>query len=299
TLITGLLFGLAPALHASKADLHAVIKQGAAGAGDSRRGGRLRGALVGAQVALSMALAIAAGLLLRGLYATHTIDPGFEYENVAYVSFGLDGLRTDSDPAVLRQRLRDEIAALPGVEAVELASDPPLGEEMASIPVRLPDDAETEVRNADLNSVTPGYFRLVGVPIVRGRTFTEGEVANVASAAAFRPVIVSQATAEHYWPDADPLGETLLWGDVRLQVVGVAADARVSTLGQIPSDYLYLPGREELLIKSGLDYSSLASGVHAIVRSLDPGLVVSVLPLEANLAWWRGLSGTVTTLGAG
>jgi ABC-type antimicrobial peptide transport system permease subunit len=79
----------------------------------------------------------------------------------------------------------------------------------------------------------------------------------------------------------------------------VSADARVSTLGQIPSDYLYLPGGEELLIKSRLDYSSLASSVHAIVRSLDPGLVVSVLPLEANLAWWRGLSGTVTTLGAG
>src|SRR5690606_15397052 len=115
-----------------------------------------------AQVALSMALTIAAGLLLRGLYAAHTIDPGFRYDNIAYVSFGIDGLRTDADPVQLLRRLREEIAALPGVEAVELASVPPLGEEIAAIPVRLPGDAATEVRLAELNSVTPGYFRMVG-----------------------------------------------------------------------------------------------------------------------------------------
>ena len=299
TLVTGVLFGLAPALHVSKPDLRSAINQGSAATGDSRRGGRLRGTLVGVQVALSMALAIAAGLLLRGLYTTHTIDPGFVYEDVAYVSFGLDGLRTDADPAVLRQRLREQVAALPGVEAVELASDPPLGEEMMSVQVRLPDGGENEVRYAELNSVTPGYFRLVGIPILRGRTFTEAEVANAARNADSRPAIVSETTARNLWPEADALDQTLLWGDNRLQVVGVAADARVSTLGQIPTDYLYLPGGEELLIKSRLDFSSLASSVHPIVRSLDPGLVVSVLPLEANLAWWQGLSGTVTTLGAG
>lgn len=149
-----------------------------------------------------MALMIAAGLLLRGLYTTHAIDPGFVYDNVACVSFGLDGLRTDSDPAELRRRLREEIAALPGVEAVELASDPPLGEERVSIQVRLPGDAEGELRYAELNSVTPGYFRLVGIPILRGRTFTEAEMASAASDAAILPVIVSETTGRLYWPGA-------------------------------------------------------------------------------------------------
>ena len=95
TVATGILFGLAPALHVSKPDLHAVMKQDSAGAGSSRRGGRLRGTLVGVQVALCMVLMIAAGLLLRGLYATYTIDPGFEYRNVAFVSLesAFDGLQ--------------------------------------------------------------------------------------------------------------------------------------------------------------------------------------------------------------
>ena len=92
TLGTSLLFGLLPALHVSKPDLNGVIKQDAAGAGGSRRGGRLRGTLVGVQVALCMVLMIAAGLLLRGLYATYTIDPGFAYRDVAFLSFG-DRLR--------------------------------------------------------------------------------------------------------------------------------------------------------------------------------------------------------------
>jgi len=295
TLASGLVFGLLPALHVSKPDLHAVIKQGTAGAGQLR-GGRLRGALVGVQVALSMALMVAAGLLLRGFHAAHTIDPGFEYENIAYVTFGIDGLQTDSDPVRFLRQLRDEIAALPGIEAVELASDPPLGEEMAAIPVRLPGDDPTEVRLAELNTVTPGYFRLVGIPIVRGRTFTDAELA--ARDDAVIPAIVSETTARRYWPDADPLDKTLLWGERSLRVVGVAKDARVSTLGSAPTDYVYLPGGEELLIDSRLDVGTLSAAVHGIVQSLDPGLVVRVLPLEANLAFQRGLSRTVTAIGA-
>ena len=90
TIGTSLLFGLLPALHVSKPDLNGVIKQEAAGSGGSRRGGRLRGTLVGVQVALSMVLMIATGLLLRGLYATYTIDPGFAYRDVAFLSFGTD-----------------------------------------------------------------------------------------------------------------------------------------------------------------------------------------------------------------
>jgi predicted permease len=298
TLVTGFVFGVAPALHVSKPDLHAVMKQSTAGAGDSRRGGRLRGTLVGVQVGLSMAMMIAAGLLLRGLHATHTVDPGFAYGNIAYVTFGLDGLRTD-DPVLLRQRLRDEVVALPGVEAVAYASDPPLGESMARMPIRLPEEPEADVRFADFNSVTPGYFSLVEIPILRGRTFTESEMPQRGREVATRPVIVSETTARTFWPGRDPIGRSLLSGDQRLEVVGVAADAQVSTLGRIDAYYLYLPGEGQLLVKSRSELGTLASSIHAIVRSLDPALVVSVIPLERNIGWYRGLSATVTTLGAG
>ena len=146
TLGTGILFGLAPALHVSRPDVLGVIKQDSAVTGSNRGGGRLRGTLVGVQVAMCMALMIAAGLLLRGLYATYTVDPGFDYRDVAYVSFGWTGSRYEADAAaILRQRFRDQVAALPGVDAVAFASDPPLGEETAGIPIRLPGrERETE-----------------------------------------------------------------------------------------------------------------------------------------------------------
>ena len=130
-----------PALHVSKPDLNLRIKQDAAGAGGSRRGGRLRGALVGVQVALCMVLMIATGLLLRGLYATYTIDPGFAYRDVAFLSFGTDyGPGHGIEPA----HLMDQVAALPGVEAVAFAAQTPLGESSMGVAIRLPGRAEQQ-----------------------------------------------------------------------------------------------------------------------------------------------------------
>jgi predicted permease len=302
TLVTGLLFGLAPALHASRPDLNIVLKQDTPGIG-GRRGGRLRGTLVGVQVALSMVLMMATGLLVRGLYATHTIDPGFVYRDIAYITFGLDG---PGAARALLPRLRDGVRSLPGVEAVELASDPPLGEETAMMEIRLPGRSGDEVLLAQLNAVTPGYFSLLGIPIVRGRTFTEAEVANARRDPKTTPVVITDTTARNLWGDADPIGRSIDRGDFRskqvvgtLQVVGVVADAQVSTLGRVDPFYVYVPGGEELLVRSRADFAATASGIRAIVRQLDPALVIRVLPLEANLGYWRGVSGIVTTLGGG
>ena len=305
TLGTGLVFGLAPALHASRPDLQAVLKQEAAGAG-SRRGGRLLGTLLGVQVALSMVLMMSTGLLVRGLYATHTIDPGFRYRDVAFISFGLDGLRYEPTAArALLQRLRDEVDALPGVEAVELASDPPLGEETALVEVRLPAETHEEFRTAQLNAVTPGYFSLLGMPIVAGRTFTEAEHTGARPDAETTPVVISAATARNLWGNADPVGRSLVRGNFqkgavgRFQVVGVVADAQVSALGSIDPYLVYVPGGEELLFSTAADFGATASAIQRIVRALDPELVIRVLPLEGNLGFWRGVSGIVTSLGAG
>jgi predicted permease len=301
TLGTGILFGLAPALHVSTPDLNGVIKQDVAGLGSSRRGGRLRGALIGVQVALSMVLVIATGLLLRGLYSTYTIDPGFAYRDVAFVSFG-----TDWGPAsVLNQRLMDQVAALPGVEAVAYASQTPLGESNMGGAVRLPGQSAEEQQFVEFDEVTPGYFSLLEIPIVRGRTFTEAESANAVPENRTRPVIVSETAARQFWGEDDPIGRTMLTdimqdGDITLQVVGVAADAQLTALGTVVP-YIYFPRRPGgvLMVRSRADFAATASSIRDLLRAADPTLAFRVLPLSVNVGFWRGVSGIVTTLGAG
>jgi predicted permease len=296
TIATGVLFGLAPALRGSKVNLNTVIKQDPAGAGGGRHGGRLRGALVGVQVALCMALMIGTGLLLRGLLATYTTDPGFAYQDVVHLSFGSDG-----SPPIMDREMLEQIVALPGVEAAAYASQTPLGEANSADEVRLPGQSESEARFAELDAVTPGFFSVLEVPIVRGRNFTEAESADAEREDSTVPVIVSESTARNFWGTDDPIGQTILMRDERtLEVIGVARDARLAALGEIDPNYIYLPRREggELLVKSRTDFAAMTSSILAVVRARDPSVVARVLPLELNLAWFRGLSRLVTTLGA-
>jgi predicted permease len=302
TFVTGILFGLVPALSVSKPDLNAVIKQDSAGAGSSRRGGRLRGALVGVQVALCMTLMIAAGLLLRGLYVTYTVDTGFEYRDVVYVSLeSTFDVQEPEEGVEFRRRLMSEVEALPGVTAVAYTDRQPLGFDNARIKIRLPGESEDTARATELISVSPEYFSVLELPIVRGRTFTDAEVRNAAAGA--RSVIVSEATARNLWPGADPIGRTLLSSRIAgetLEVVGIAADARTNSLGGIDPYYVYLPGGgSALLVKSHVGFGATSSSIRAILQTLDPSLVLQVLPLEANLGYWRGLSRTISTLFVG
>ena len=302
TLAASVLFGLVPAFTVSRPDLNSVVKQDTAGAGSSRRGGRLRGALVGMQVALCMALMIGAGLLLRGLYTTYTVDPGFDYSNVAAISL-VSGGQTGYSPeevVSLRRRLAEQVETLPGVSAVASATLTPLGtDEFFTVRLRLPSDAEDEFRAVRLNNVTPGYLSLLGIPIVRGRGFTEADLTSGASAGG--AAIVSETTARNLWPGAEPLEQTLLFGNRALRVVGVAADIQGTSIGRVDPYYVYEPVREAqvLLVKHRADFATTASSIGAIARSLDPTRPAArVFSLDENLAWWRGVSGTVSTLGA-
>jgi predicted permease len=305
TVGTAILFGLAPALYVSKPDLHAVIKQDSAGAGSSRRGSRLRGTLVGVQVALCMVLMIAAGLVLRGLHAAYTIDPGFEYRSVAFVSLesAFDGYSPEESEA-MRRRLMAALAALPGVDAVASAQQEPLGDDIAPAVFRLPRESEHDSRVGEVVPVSQDYFSVLEVPIVRGRAFTEDEVRNQTTKP--QPAILSATTARNLWPGGDPIGRTLLWENPgvpvvnTLQVVGVAADAQLTALGQIDPYYVYVPGEGgEVLVKGRTDVATTVSGIRAAVRAVDPTLVVTVLPLEATLGWSRDISGTVASLFGG
>jgi predicted permease len=300
TTATGLLFGLAPAVQASRLDLQSLLNRESTGAGH-RTGGWLRGSLVGLQTAICMILLISAGLLLRGLYVAETVEPGFEYRRVAVVAFDLHRPGYDQARAGAFQRqIMDRLASLAGVEAVAQAARTPLSPGQTATMFRQPDsDQWNEI---DFNAISPEYFSLIGIPIVRGRTFSAADVAGPS-----RSVIITEATARRYWPAQDPIGRTLVVAQgpkdsVALEVVGVAADAQISQIGRTETSYMYLPAgpssqREvNVLVRSKADFAALAPAARAVGRELAPGLVVRVNRLEENLSFWRTLAGVVAGL---
>jgi predicted permease len=300
TLATGLLFGLAPALQGSKQDLQTVLKQDGAGSG-RRTGGLLRGVLIGAQVAVCMLLLISAGLLMRGLYAAQTVEPGFNYRDVAVVSFDLRGAGYDAPKAAAFQRqAMARVGALPGVDSVAQVGMTPLTPGRRQTMFRLPVHEQWQL--VDVNAVSPDYFSLIAIPIVRGRTFTAEEL-NDAS----RALIVTEATARRYWPGQDPIGQSFVMrlgrdGERPLTVVGVAKDAQVSRVAETERSYVYLPAapreqpRMQFLVRSQVEFASLGAGIRTSIREIDPGLVVRVNRLEENLDFWRTISRVVAGL---
>jgi predicted permease len=305
SLATGVACGLAPALQASRPDLHTTMKQDAPAAGGHRSHSRLQGALLGVQVSVCMVLMIAAGLLLRGLQAAQTVEPGFDYANVSSASYDLTAAGYDANRAIaFHRQLMERSRSLPGVNAVAQALFTPLHPASMQISVGMPGQADYVP--VPINVVSPGYFSLVGIPVVRGRGFTDADLADGSTAA-----IVTEATARRYWPDRDPIGQPIAWGNAapeggtrpfRFQVVGVAKDAQLRGIGEIPSSYLYLPAvpvwqpRLQLLVSSRTELAALETGIRAAAADLDPALLVRVAPLEANLELWRKLGRLVSVL---
>jgi predicted permease len=293
------LFGLAPAFQASKPDLHAAMKVDVTGM-DRRSGARLRGTLVGLQVAVCMVLMIAAGLLLRGLASAQDVDPGFDHENVAVASFDLTAAGYDTPRAAVFQRqLAERVDALPDVDVAHALTTPLYG---ASFAVMARLGQQDQWFPLTHNTVSPTYFSLTGIPIVRGRAFMEADMAEGS-----RTIIVTEATARRFWPDREPIGQTIetpvsSTETVTREVVGIARDTQIERIGEFPSTYAYLPPtantqpRLQLLAKSDVGFATMASSIRDIARELDPALVVRVAPLEANLDLWRSLAGISSTL---
>ena len=298
TLLTGIAFGLVPALQSSRADLHFAMK-GESADSEAKPHSRtfLRSALVAAQVAACMVLLLAAGLLLRGLRRAETVDVGFRMKNVAAISFdfreaGYDNLRA----AALQRQLVQRIGALPGVTAVAQASAVPLDDNHRVTDVFVPEGEEH--LPVEYNYVSPAFFPLLGVPIVRGRDFTEVETQAGAAVA-----ILPESTARRLWPSEDPVGKTirmdashedavgkLIRADSSYEVIGVAKDAQVSFLGRADNIYAYFPAGSQ----QQLDLRLLISGtggpstqdLRATVAAVDPELAVEIIPLEENVKPW-------------
>ena len=297
TVLTGIVFGLAPALHATRQDLSTAIKGDGGGLVGKAAGGMLRSTLVGVQVAVCMVLLIAAGLLMRGLYVAQTIDPGFEMRGITQASFDLPSQGYDEDHARGFQReLMARVAALPGVDAVEQARVTPLSDQFLGTGMTVA--GETESRQFEFNVVSPGFFSMLGMPMVRGRSFTKEEMLSDAGV-----LVVTESTARRLWPGRDAIGETLRNFDKKeCQVVGVVKDSQASHLGQTAGLFFYKPaGPKEqanlqLLVHSQSGEAAAASGIRESARALDADLIVDVTRLEDNLELWRTPSRIVAAL---
>jgi predicted permease len=289
TFFTGIAFGLIPALKSSRADLNTALKEDGTHSGSGKKGGRfLRNALVGGQIAVCMVLLLATGLLLRGLYHAQTIDPGFDTRNVAAAFFNLRRQGYDEKRATTFMRnLREGIAGVPGVMEVAQAECAPLSHEFSADSFTVPGRADAV--GIEYNHVSREYFSVVGIPIVRGRGFTEADERDDAAV-----IIVTESTARRLWPGEDPLGKSLRESTGHQDtVIGIAKDAQVSHLGEADGPYLYFPagprddGRAYMLVRFAGGYAAASKGIRDAVQFLDPNMPVHAVKLGDYLEIWR------------
>lgn len=295
SLLTGIVFGLVPALQATRPDLNRVLKDEGRAAG-RRSGGWLRGALLATQVAVCLVLLVGAGLIARGLIAAQALDPGVNTSNVVAASFDLRQQSYDEARAAhFYQQLTDRLRVQPGVQAVALSAIAPLsGSAWGNGGVL---EGHSETTQLTLNAVSPHYFDLLDIPIVRGRGFRESE-----NSARDKELIVSESTARRFWPKSDPVGKRIrIAGDkVYSEVIGVAKDIYATDLSQIDPIYIYVPADPHTLdlrvLTRGRDAASLARKIRATANGLDQNVLVNINELKDNLKMWLAPSRVLVVL---
>jgi predicted permease len=275
---TTLLFGLLPAWSASRPALVPSLKADATGEGSVRRRVTMRDALVVVQLALSLVLLVAGALLTRGLLAARGTDLGFDPRPVSALQFNLQMNGYDVDRAVaFRKRVVAELRAVPGVSAVALASRLPLASNMNMEGVQIeghhqPKDDPTPIHAVE---VGPDYFQAVGVPIVEGRGLTEDDVDGRR-----KVLVVNEAFARRYWPGRSAIGEHVYMSGFDKpphEVVGVARDHKVRSVGEEPTPYLHLPAtpgtRVALVVRTAQSADAALPALRAAVLRLEPDVV--------------------------
>ena len=229
SLVTGILFGLAPALAAFRARLSETLKVGSIAAGESRGRNRFRGALVVIEVAIAMLLTVGATLTMRTLIRLQATNPGFDAEGVLTASITLPSTKYPNPEQrfVFYQRLLDRVKVMPGVQAASMVSLIPLGGSntgrnfiIEGQPAPRPEDAPIFWRRV----IDPDYFRVMKIRLVRGREFTSQDAASP------RIAIINEAMARRFWPNTDPLGKRFGTGQSWLTVVGVVGDVKFTSL---------------------------------------------------------------------
>jgi predicted permease len=274
--MSGLIFGIVPAWHLARVDPQAAIRSGARSAGRSG----LRQALMAAEVGLALVVLLAAAMFLRSFSETRDIDPGFRREGVLLAAYDMAG-RGVEPPAAreFTRRLLERLRALPGVESAAVATSVPL--DIHGLPIRaftLEGRARSDAAldQALTNTVTPGYFKTMGIPLEKGADFVD-----LADAAAPPQAIVNEEFVRRFVGDAEPLGRRIRSRGTDYAIAGVVRNSLSEAFGEPPTPVIYLSYRDRpaargemhLRTRDGAE-TLLAPEVERVVRDIDPALPV-------------------------
>jgi predicted permease len=305
SIVTALLFGLAPAIGGSRVDLRSVLQEDSRASGSGPRARRVRGVLVAGQVAVSIALVAGAASIVTSSMRFDDLDVGFEEDGILALRVALAGRAYEQpeqrfsflDAATARLRL------LPGVSSVTTGSHVPLIDRDVPHAGIVVDGSDVTQRPSfgSIRFVDGGYIAAMGIPILRGRAFTTPE----ARALRDRAIIINDTMARRYWPDRDPIGTTLrLTGPADVEgsytVIGVAGGVTQRQLPAAPENQMYLPlapARElTLVVRAASDPAVLMSQARDAVQAIDRSVAVSTNTMRAAYGWYvrdRRLQGLV------
>jgi putative ABC transport system permease protein len=280
SLLSAVLFGLAPAWRSARADPQRDLKSGARGSSQSREAGRVRSALVSLEVGLSTTCLIAAGLLLHSFLRLERIDRGFDAERVITVSLNLPVSRYPdlARRAVFVRGMLDRVRALPGVNAAGITSNVPLTGDRSTNMMTVEGNTAPIMERplVDFVSVSDGYFAALGIPMIAGRGFEQRDRDR-------RVAVISALAAARVWPSESAIGKRFrLGGDEAplLEIVGIAGDIRADQVQTPPNPTVYVPywvrDRRDvaLMVRTRMDPSSIAGALRGEIRSMDPQLPV-------------------------
>jgi predicted permease len=281
--LTALLFGIVPAIHATRAGVIGALKEESGSVAGGGRQARLRRVLVISQVALSMLLLAGAGLFARSLYNLKWLDPGFRVDDLFVFSVdpslsGYEGGRLTT----LYRRMQEELAAVPGVRSVSMSEVGTLAGDNWSQTVRVDgyESKEGEDLNPSVDGVGPRYFETMGIPLVSGREFTERDVIGAPKVA-----IINETMAKYFFGSSNPIGRRFGFGRGKptdIEIVGVAKDVRSVELRDQPPRYVYIPYAQDDSVTQLTYYvraarddgGAIAAGIRQSVRRLDPNLPI-------------------------
>jgi predicted permease len=298
--LTGIIFGLVPALQLSQPDLQHALKEGGRGSSNPARR-RLRAILVVAEVALSLVLLIGAGLLIRSFIRLQNVDPGFNTERLLTMNVVMSQAKARDLTNITNfyQQVIEQVQSLPGVEAASVATVAPIVSSGRRSPIVLedkPDPPPGVFQVANNRVVSPDYFRTLGVPLLQGHLLSAQDHAQAPGVA-----VINQAMARHYWGEEDPVGKHFKIGARAsnvpwLTVVGVVGDVRQAGLNSDSLPELYTPFTQEhqrfvrprvLFVRTTGDPRNLVAAVRSKIWAVDQDQPINdVRTMEEIVSQW-------------
>ena len=280
SLLSGVVFGLVPALQASKANLNEALKEGGRSGAESLRGRRARNLLAISEIALSFVLLIGAGLMIKSFFKLQQVTPGFNPTRVLTLDLLLPSSKyPDGTPVVdsFYKQLLEQVAALPAVESVATTDSMPLGGNTNVLSFAVegrPQPPPDKVVDALACIASPDYFRAMGIPLMKGRLFGEQDGDKTGDV-----TLINSTMARRYWPDEEPLGKRITLGDPQkgpwLTIVGIVGDIHQMALESEPYPQMYVPFAQaqrramSLVVRTSVDPLTMVPAVRGQIWAID------------------------------